>query len=63
MGIGNSARFPLGSHLVFCRPDVAFMKAGLAGMSQDLVNAATEHNVAAQNKEVIPAIGTQLPRT
>lgn len=37
-------------HIIFRRADVPFIKNGLAGIWQDLIDAATEHNVAAQEQ-------------
>jgi hypothetical protein len=37
-------------HIIFRRADMPFMKSGLAGIWQDLIDAATEHDVAAQEQ-------------
>jgi hypothetical protein len=37
-------------HITFRRANVPFIKNGLAGIWQDLIDAATEHNVAAQEQ-------------
>ena len=37
-------------HIIFRRADMLLIKDGLAGIWQDLIDAATEHNVAAQGQ-------------
>ena len=56
---GNWAIRLLGqTNIILCRGDVVFVKRGVAGMRQHLINASSRHDVAAQEQPY----GSRWPR-